>query len=194
MGHPKVSFTFKTDIFQIYCFALMGIPFLTFPILIIVLSILTMSGIVMVGIQYNKIIILYTEFYHTLYITHIDIQYTVYIAQHILYIYNIQYTLHSIHFTYTIYIHYTVYIYLYTLQCVVYRGICICIQYTVYSIHYTYTYTVHSMYQVSIYTIQQGSPAYGPRAKCGPLQKNNGPFQIPGGKEKRSSKKFGENW
>ena len=46
--------------------------------------------------------------------------------------------------------------------------------------------------QCSLYTIQQGSPTYGPRAKCGPFQKNNGPFQIPGSKKKVIKKNLGK--
>ena len=32
--------------------------------------------------------------------------------------------------------------------------------------------------QYTLYTTQQGSPTYGPRAKCGPFQKNSGPFHF----------------
>ena len=41
--------------------------------------------------------------------------------------------------------------------------------------------------------MQQGSPTYGPRAKCSPFQKNNGPFSILRSK-KKVIKKFWDKW
>ena len=43
---------------------------------------------------------------------------------------------------------------------------------TIVDCHNSVSATMYSL----LHSVHQGSPTYGPRAKCGPFQKNNGPF------------------
>ena len=89
---------------------------------------------------------------------------------------------------------YNVYCILHTIQCrmyTVYDIMYLSIIHDVFS-NYTALYSGLSMYDIvytvyhahcTVYTIQQGSPTYGPRAKCGPFQKMIALFKFWGAKK-----------
>ena len=64
---------------------------------------------------------------------------------------------------------------MYTEQCALYIVHVYCTLYTVQEYNEQCILYIEHVY-CALYTVEQGSPTYGPRAKYGPFQKNDGPF------------------